>query len=252
MYNMKRREQNAVISSIENLLDPVAAEQYFERPLTAEEAADMKELGELIIQNAIVTKGFKVGPGFYTDMIPPSWIISTGLAEYYRVQEDMLDNFNVEFENEFYLEFLKNSASTIAPTIKKKVYLNRESTENTGDVSLDKRTYPSIHSEEYGFSDVVNIMARGEKRPYVRVQTGTHTAVYKPIMQKGAAGRVMEMNLTENGNVVKRSIFERNGEVAFIGISRSIAVDIDTDVSNTIDTILSNQNVEITKNNCSK
>jgi hypothetical protein len=209
-----QEESNDMISTFEDLLfNP----QVFidSEGKTQEEIEFQKEqlimLGEMFIQNAMITKAFSLGENSYSELIPARWISESGLSDFFRKKELELDEYNAL--DSFLFDFMRQFGTSIAPE------LNGEKGNGLPltieGVTKSDGTYDRARGIFSTFAKVYS--AYGTQLYMLDKVTPKGKAIYTKVMQKGRPGKFVEHNLRNNGKIDNQKSLVRIGDMDITG-----------------------------------
>ena len=209
-----QEESNDMISTFEDLLfNP----QVFidSEGKTQEEIEFQKEqlimLGEMFIQNAMITKAFSLGENSYSELIPARWISESGLSDFFRKKELELDEYNAL--DSFLFDFMRQFGTSIAPELNSKKGDGLPLT--IEGVTKSDGTYDRARGIFSTFAKVYSIY--GTQLYMLDKVTPKGKAIYTKVMQKGRPGKFVEHNLRNNGKIDNQKSLIRLGDMDITG-----------------------------------
>lgn len=215
-------EANDMVSEFEDLLfNPevfIGEEVAVEQREKAKE--DLISAGEMLIQNAMITKGFSLGANSYSELIPARWLEASGTSEFFRQKELELDEQNAL--DGFAFDFMRQFGTSIAPAI------NSEKTQGNPlhiQISKSDGTYDSARGQFSTFAKAADALNGTSLYIFQSLKKKGRTveAVYTRVMQKGRPGKLIEHNLRENGKIendkslIRLGDMEVTGKYSFLG-----------------------------------
>jgi hypothetical protein len=168
-------------------------------------------LGEMLIQNAMITKGFSLGENSYSELIPARWITESGLSDFFRKKELELDEYNAL--DSFLFDFMRQFGTAMAPELNNKKAEGLPLT--IEGVTKSDGTYDRARSIFATFAKVYSVF--GTQLYMLDKVTPKGKAIYTKVMQKGRPGKFIEHNLRDNGKIENQKSLVRIGEMDLTG-----------------------------------